>query len=183
MSLLTASFSEVNGSGTVTNNISNFNFGSIDAPNLNPFAYPLAKGSNSYNKWIYGNFYNPSTVVMWLYNPVYSINVTSSTNITLYGRLWTSTAYTAPGTAAIIDNVFPANTYQFATLMNPNNTNSSPVSGGVWATAGTYSGYMTTAFGPIYYNAQPLRLWVSVGTNANSFTINPTLTLTWQEAQ
>lgn len=179
--LLTASFSEVNGSGTVTNNISNFNFGSTDAPNLNPLNYPIAKGSNSYSKWIYGNFYVASGT-LWLYNPVYSLSPTSSQNLSINGRIWISTNYTAPGTASTGDALFPNSTYQFASIMSTNNTNASPVNGSIWSTAGTFSAGLISGL-TSYANAQPLRLQLNVGTLANSFNMNPVLTLTWQEAQ
>lgn len=53
----TFQWSESNGSGeVVTDNISNLNFGSIDAPNLNPLSYPISAGDNSYSKYIRAKF-------------------------------------------------------------------------------------------------------------------------------
>ena len=57
---MTASFqfSESNTSSqTVTDGISNVNFGSVDAPNITPASYPITAGTNSYEKWIRGHFY------------------------------------------------------------------------------------------------------------------------------
>lgn len=43
---------ESNGAGqTVTHNITNSNLGSTDAVNLDPVAYPITPGNNSYEKW------------------------------------------------------------------------------------------------------------------------------------
>ena len=39
-------------SETVTNGITNVNFGSADAPNLNNVANPIVAGGNSYEKWL-----------------------------------------------------------------------------------------------------------------------------------
>lgn len=45
--------SETNGAGAVvTDNISNINFGSTDAPNLNPATYPIVIGLNSFAKFL-----------------------------------------------------------------------------------------------------------------------------------
>ena len=46
-------FSESNGaSETVTDGISNLNYGNTDAANLTPSSYPITAGSNSYVKWV-----------------------------------------------------------------------------------------------------------------------------------
>ena len=51
-------FNEYNGeSATETQGISNLNFGSVDAPNLNPADYPIQRGDASYDKWIKLDFY------------------------------------------------------------------------------------------------------------------------------
>ncbi len=50
----TVEIDEENGkdrSPVLTHNISNSNMGSIDAPNLNPIANPIAPGKNSFEKW------------------------------------------------------------------------------------------------------------------------------------
>jgi len=53
----TFQWSESNGAGeTVTDGISNANMGSTDAPNITPASYPVAAGSNSYEKWLRGKF-------------------------------------------------------------------------------------------------------------------------------
>jgi len=57
---MTASFqfSESNGAlETVTDGISNINFGNTDAPNITPASNPVTAGSNSYEKWVRGHFY------------------------------------------------------------------------------------------------------------------------------
>lgn len=53
--MATVVLSERNGAaaGTATSNVTNFNFGSIDAINLDPVANPIAPGSNSYEKYHY----------------------------------------------------------------------------------------------------------------------------------
>ena len=53
----TFDFSESNGAGpTVTDSISNVNFGNTDAPNITPASNPVTAGNNSYEKWIRGHF-------------------------------------------------------------------------------------------------------------------------------
>ncbi len=53
----TFEWSESNGaSETVTDNISNLNFGSTDSPNLTPSTYPIVAGNNSYEKYIRAKF-------------------------------------------------------------------------------------------------------------------------------
>lgn len=48
----TVEISESNGAGeTVTNGISNSNMGSTDAADLDPVAYPVTAGNNTYEKW------------------------------------------------------------------------------------------------------------------------------------
>lgn len=48
----TVEICESNGAGeTVSHNITNSNWGSTDAANLNAVTYPIAPGSNSYEKW------------------------------------------------------------------------------------------------------------------------------------
>lgn len=49
---------EYNGAGAVkTTGIVNVNFGSVDAPNLNPAQAVIERGTNSYDKWIRVDFY------------------------------------------------------------------------------------------------------------------------------
>jgi len=53
----TFEFSESNGAGeTVTNSVSNVNFGSVDAINIVPATDPVTAGNNSFEKWIRGRF-------------------------------------------------------------------------------------------------------------------------------
>jgi hypothetical protein len=48
----TVEICESNGAGeTVTHNVSNVNMGSIDAANLDPVAYPVIPGNNTYEKF------------------------------------------------------------------------------------------------------------------------------------
>lgn len=50
-------FSESNTSGeTVTDNISNINFGDTDAANITVASFPIRAGNNSYRKYIRGKF-------------------------------------------------------------------------------------------------------------------------------
>jgi hypothetical protein len=56
---MTATFewSESNGAGqTVTNSISNLNYGSNDSFNIVPATYPITAGNNSFEKWNRGRF-------------------------------------------------------------------------------------------------------------------------------
>lgn len=60
----TFEWSESNGAGeTVTNGISNVNFGKTDSPNLTPSATPIPAGENSFEKWIRGRFSGTFTSV------------------------------------------------------------------------------------------------------------------------
>jgi len=60
----TFDFRESNGAGeTVTNGISNVNFGAVDTPNITPATNPIAAGSNSFEKWIRGHFEGTFTSV------------------------------------------------------------------------------------------------------------------------
>lgn len=53
----TFDFSETNGAGaTVTDAISNVNFGNTDAPNIVPASNPITAGNNSFEKYIRGHF-------------------------------------------------------------------------------------------------------------------------------
>ena len=53
----TFGFSETNTvSVTVTDAISNVNFGNVDSPNLTPASNPIAAGQNSFEKWVRGKF-------------------------------------------------------------------------------------------------------------------------------
>ena len=53
----TFEWSESNGaSETVTDNISNLNFGSNDSANITPATYPIVAGNNSYEKYIRAKF-------------------------------------------------------------------------------------------------------------------------------
>ena len=53
----TFEWSESNGAGeTVTNSISNINYGSVDSPNITPASNPIAAGDNSFEKWNRGRF-------------------------------------------------------------------------------------------------------------------------------
>ena len=60
----TFAWSESNGAGpTVTDGISNVNFGSNDSANLVPATYPIAAGANSFEKWVRGKFSGSYTSV------------------------------------------------------------------------------------------------------------------------
>jgi len=43
-------------SETVTDTLSNVNFGNADSPNLTPASNPIAAGQNSFEKWVRGKF-------------------------------------------------------------------------------------------------------------------------------
>lgn len=60
----TFGFSESNGVGeSVTDALSNINFGSTDAPNLNTTTYPITYNTNSYSKYIRAKFTGTWTVI------------------------------------------------------------------------------------------------------------------------
>lgn len=60
----TFEFSESNGAGeTVTNGISNLNFGAIDATGITPAANPIAAGDNSFEKWLRGRYSGTFTTI------------------------------------------------------------------------------------------------------------------------
>jgi hypothetical protein len=53
----TFQWSEANGAGeSVTDGISNLNFGDTDAPNITPASYPIVAGNNGYEKDIKAKF-------------------------------------------------------------------------------------------------------------------------------
>ena len=60
----TFQWSESNGAGpTVTDGISNINFGSTDAVNLNTTTYPIIAAQNSYEKYNQGKFSGTFTTI------------------------------------------------------------------------------------------------------------------------
>ena len=66
----THQFSESNGAGeTVTDGISNANFGSNDSPNLNTTTYPITRGNASFEKYhrskFSGTFTEISNIKFW----------------------------------------------------------------------------------------------------------------------
>ena len=48
---------------TVTDSLSNVNFGNADSPNLTPASNPIAAGQNSFEKWLRGKFSGSFTSV------------------------------------------------------------------------------------------------------------------------
>ena len=50
-------------SETVTDALSNVNFGNADSPNLTPASNPIAAGQNSFEKWVRGKFSGSYTSV------------------------------------------------------------------------------------------------------------------------
>lgn len=42
--------------GLFNGSISNLNFGNLGSPELDQLAYPIARGNNSYEKWVMGSF-------------------------------------------------------------------------------------------------------------------------------
>ena len=60
----TFQWSESNGAGeTVTNGITNLNYGNTDAPNISPASNPITAGNNSYEKWNRGRFSGVYTTI------------------------------------------------------------------------------------------------------------------------
>jgi len=125
----TFQFAESNGAGeTVTDGISNVNFGSIDAPNITPASYPIPAGNNSYEKWVRGKFSGSYTAIsnlrFWKSAGVYvtgedikaAANATFSTPVQTTSSIATVTVPTVEGSA-----------------LNPSAPGASP----------SYSGYVT----------------------------------------
>jgi len=119
----TFQWSESNGSSeTVTDGITNLNFGSTDAPNLNASSYPIVAGENSYEKFIRGKFSGTFTQIsnmkFWKsagdYKPGESIkaaaNVSYSTPTSSTSTIATSDVPTSSSTALSIQAADGSNT-------------------------------------------------------------------------
>lgn len=74
------SFSESNGAEVVSDGISNVNFGSVDAPNLNTTTYPITYNTSSFSKYIRakfaGTFATISAMKFWKSAGVYVVGET-----------------------------------------------------------------------------------------------------------
>jgi len=111
----TFQWSESNGvSETVTDGISNLNFGSVDSPNLSPSSYPIVAGQNSFEKFIRakfsGSFTEISNMKFWKSSGDYktgevikaAANVSYSTPTSSTSIIATSDIPTSEGSALSI---------------------------------------------------------------------------------
>ena len=111
---MTATFqlSESNGaSETVTDGISNINFGSVDSPNINPADHPIRAGENSYEKWIRckftGTFNKIENIKIWMSSGTYVTGEVIKTNLTTSG--YSDASYSTPtdSTSTVAVNDMP----------------------------------------------------------------------------
>lgn len=125
----TFEFSETNGAGaTVTDGITNVNFGNADSPNLVPASNPVTAGNNSYEKWIRGHFTGT-------YNSISNLKFYKSAGAYVTGediKCAVNAAYATPTTStSIVATVTIPTT--LGTALVPTAPGASP----------SYSGYMT----------------------------------------
>lgn len=112
----TFSWSESNGAGpTVTDGITNLNFGDVDAVNIVAATYPIVAGSNSYEKFIRakfgGTFTEISNMKFWKSAGAYvtgeavkaAANATYSTPVKTTSTVATADVPTAEGSALAIN--------------------------------------------------------------------------------
>ncbi|MEK7499230.1 MAG: hypothetical protein AAB649_01335 [Patescibacteria group bacterium] len=110
----TFSWSESNGAGeTVTDAISNVNFGNADSPNLTPASNPIAAGQNSFEKWVRGKFSGTFTSIanlrFWKSVGSYvtgesikaAVNASYATPVTATSSVATAAVPTTEGTALV----------------------------------------------------------------------------------
>ena len=96
-------FSEANTvSETVTDGISNLNFGSNDSANLVTATYPISKGQNSFSKYLkahfYGTFTTISNMLFWKSAGTY---VTGESIVAAANATFSTPSQTATGDSAI----------------------------------------------------------------------------------
>jgi len=108
----TFELSESNGSGeTVTDGISNLNYGSTDAPNIVPADHPIRAGENSYEKWVRchftGTFNKIENIKIWKSAGDYVTGETIKTNLTTSG--YSAATYSTPtdSTSTVATNDMP----------------------------------------------------------------------------
>ncbi len=120
---MTATFelSESNGAGeTVTDGITNLNYGSADQPNLDPATYPITAGQNSYEKWVRchftGTFNKIDNIRIWMSSGTYVTGETIKTNLTTSG--YTAASYSQPtqNTSTVATNDMPTSEPSSANL-------------------------------------------------------------------
>jgi len=108
----TFELSESNGAGeTVTDGISNLNYGSVDSPNLDPATYPITAGQNSYEKWVRchftGTFNKIENIQIWKSAGDYVTGESIKTNLTTSG--YSAATYSTPtqSTSTVATNDMP----------------------------------------------------------------------------
>lgn len=104
--------SESNGAGeTVTDGVSNINFGSTDAANIVAASYPIDAGDNSYEKWIRmhftGSFNQIDQLKIWKSSGAYVTGESLKTNLTESG--YSEATFSAPtaSTSSEATNTMP----------------------------------------------------------------------------
>ena len=125
----TFGFSESNTAiETVTDSLSNVNFGNADSPNLTPASNPIAAGQNSFEKWVRGKF---------------SGSFTSIANL----RFWMSVGSYVTGETikAAVNATFatPVSTTSIVATVNVPTVEGSALAPNAPATNPDYSGYIT----------------------------------------
>jgi hypothetical protein len=103
--IATFSFSESNTNlETITDSISNLNFGSLDAPNLNTLAYPVTAAQSSFEKYIRAKFtgVGAGTISNMLFWKLLGAYVTGETITCAYNQ-----AFVTPSSVANADSAVP----------------------------------------------------------------------------
>jgi hypothetical protein len=98
-------FSESNGAGeTVTDGISNLNFGSVDSTSLDTSTYPITRGNNSFSKYIRAKFSGTFTTIsnMLFWKSVGSYVTGETINAAA------NTTWAQPNTSSTGDSLIPA---------------------------------------------------------------------------
>ena len=121
----TVEWCEYNGAaGSETVGISNVNFGSTDAPNIDPSQYPIRRGTNSFDKWLKikfsGDFNKVYNFKLWRSDGAGGSGPAMPTGIAMVGEVGYAEdlTYTQPGTSSIGDYDVP-NTEAGAFLVGP----------------------------------------------------------------
>ena len=117
----TFELSESNGATeTVTDGITNLNYGSTDAPNLDPATYPITAGQNSYEKWVRchftGTFNKIDNIRIWMSAGTLVTGESILTNLTTSG--YTAATYATPttSTSTVATNAMPTSEPSSANL-------------------------------------------------------------------
>jgi len=122
---MTATFelSESNGaSETVTDGITNLNYGSADQANLTPADHPITAGENSYEKWVRchftGTFNKIDNIRIWKSAGDYVTGESIKTNLTTDAGSYSAASYSQPtqNTSTVATNDMPTSEPSSANL-------------------------------------------------------------------